>query len=420
MSGAQSSYVRPSSSSSSQKSSTQATARISTPNAAQNSQDNAKAKKSVQNLGNVKSLNAATRLIGGAVDALVAQEGEKSSFLFSLNIPIYGKNVLFSLKIEGNAAREAGNKVKIGGELQLGLMGQIELDAVFMKVEGYLRGAGFGFIESVGSNGAEAFGFIGLQIRQTVAKSSEKVANYIMNGQDRDALFKGMDKDEYVKGGFGAEVSAGFGASSGNKVVGSSAKYRESTASKYTSNGGSSSFKESSVHTKEYSLSGIHTARPSVGLAGKLQFQSEGRNKDVQGEVSGEVKMSAAQLNAVLVSTTWFSGLVTVFGQLVTKGANMFKGEGAQQVGQFVGMINTVNLGNVVGGHFTDAALKRLTEFSGVNIGHKVTIKAHNKSNKFGGEITLERFSDIEVGKNERAPVYLLIQNIDPVISIKF
>ena len=114
-------------------------------------------------------MDKAGSIVGGIIDALIPQEGEKASVEFNLNIPIHPSgNVLLSFRMTGEAERVKSNQVKLRTEIQLGVTGKMEIDAIFAKLEAHLRVAGLGYIETVGSNPKEAVGFIGLFVRQTM------------------------------------------------------------------------------------------------------------------------------------------------------------------------------------------------------------------------------------------------------------
>ena len=136
--------------------------------------------------------------------------------------------------------------------------------------------------------------------------------------------------------------------------------------------------------------------------------------------MEGEAKLSVEKLNTMLLTSTWVSCLVTVFGHLISKGADAFQGGTAQKVGAFVGKVRGISPGSIAQSHYADAALKRLKTFGGMNIGHKLAIKAKSSNGKLSGEISLERFQSMEFGKDKNSTVHLLLQNIDPVIKLLF
>ena len=174
--------------------------------------------------------------MGGVIDALVPRRGDKASVEFNMNIPIHPSNtVFFSLRLVGQAERDSANKVKLRNEIQLGVMGKVEIDAWIVDIEAHLRVAGIGYIEAVGSNGAEAFNFLGLAIRESVADYSETGANFLMGGATRDNLFKLMGTGEYAEAGLGIEASAGLSVSDNTDTDAAGASYRDTSATRYTS-----------------------------------------------------------------------------------------------------------------------------------------------------------------------------------------
>ena len=382
-------------------------------------QQNKQAQQGIKKLGTIKSLPQASQVVGNVVDVLVPQVGEKSSINLNLNIPIHPSgSIKLSFSVSGQVERVQSNQVKMRTEVQLGLLGEIKVNALFVELQAHLRAAGLGYIETVGSNGAEAFNFIGLLVRQTIAKKSEKVASYLMDGATRDSLFKGMGKGEYAEGGFGFDVSAGVGVRSGSEKADASAGYRKTVGTRYTSDQNSKNYRQSTIKSQEFRLSASYNARPSVNLSGSLKFNQEGSKQSIQAGVEGDAKMSAAQLDAIFISSTWLSGLASTFAGIVTQGSKSFQGSGLQKASALAGMIRKVNPATAVQNHYTAGALKRLSNFNGLNIGHKISINAGIDNGKPKGSITLERYSEVEYGNSPRSTVHLLLQNIDPVLSI--
>ena len=388
-----------------------------------NNQQIKKAKARSRNLGTVDSMDKASSIVGGMIDALVPQEGEKASIEFNLNIPIHPSgNILLSFRMKGEAQRIKSNKVQLRTEVQLGLLGKLGMDIGLAKLEAHLRVAGLGYIETVGSNGKEAVRFVGLFVRQTIAAKNEAAAEHVMKGRRRDGLFKGMGKGEYAEGGFGVEASTGLGVTNqlhhGRERGGVEAKLRHTQGTRYTSNQGSKNFHAEKTSATEGSFG--TSFEPGFGMKGKVRVEQQGANSSVEAEMSGTAELSVSELNTMLLTSTWVSRLVTVFGQVISKGAKVFQGGTGQKVGAFVGMIRNISPGSIVQSHYAAGALKRLKSFGGINIGHKLAIKAKSSNGKLSGEISLERFQSLEFGKDQNDTVHLLLKNIDPVIKMPF
>lgn len=382
--------------------------------------ENARATEGAKNLGQVDSLPAATGIIGGIIDALVPQEGDKAKVEFNMNIPIHPSNtVFFSLRLVGDAERGAEDKVKLRSEIQLGVMGKVEVDLFFVDLEAYLRVAGIGYIESTGGNGAEAFNFLGLAIRESVAAYNTDAADLLMSSSTRDKLFNDMGSGEYAEAGLGIEASAGMGASSGDSSQSIGGSFRSTSGNRYTSQEGSSNKSSNSVQLKEYALSGGYNGRPSMSFSGKIQHRQL-NGSSLGGGLSGQAKFNASELDAIFFSTTWVSGVISTFGQLITKGSNFFSGNEARQVGQFGSMISNIDPTSIVLSHYAHDALKQLSGFNGISIAHKVSVNAKVENGTFGGAFKIERVSEIEYGDGPRDRVHLLLQNIDPVVSVAF
>ena len=229
-----------------------------------------------------------------------------------------------------------------------------------------------------------------------------------------------MGTGEYAEAGLGIEASAGLSVSDNTDTDAAGASYRDTSATRYTSREGSASVREAAVRTQELALSGSFTGRPAVGLEGKVKYQTLRSGYSIEGSVSGDGKFSAAELDAILVSTNWVSGMMTTFSTLITRGSNMFDGNKQQRIGQMASLIRDTSVGSIVLSHYAHNALSQLQNFGGLNLGHKVTLKGNYTNGKFGGEFSLERFSEIEYGGGPTDRINLLLQNIDPVISVKF
>lgn len=382
-------------------------------------QQTQQARQITKNLGEVNSLPDAGGIIGNLIDVLIPQEGEKISMEFNLNIPIH-PNVSISFRLKGEASRETSNQVKLRTEVQLGVTGKLEVHLGIGKLQGFLRGAGLGYIETVGSDSEEAFGFISLLARQKIAECDQRIANIVMNQSARDDMFRNMGEGEYIEGGLGLEFGVGVGVQGRQEGSSVSGEVRYLQGSRYTSNEGSTDYQKQDTRSGSLSLQGSYNARPSLGLRGTLQYSTVGANETFEAGLEANADFSVAELDAVLVSTTWLSGLVGTFVNLISNGERMFQGRGPQKLGTFIGMIRNINPTTLVQYHYAAGALQRLSNYPGLQIGHKVSIKARMSNGKLGGEVSLERYSQIQYGGSAHDPIHVLLQNIDPVLKMEF
>ena len=243
--------------------------------------------------------------------------------------------------------------------------------------------------------------------------------NFIFNLRKIDSIYQGHPcriNTPWV------EASTGLGVTNqlhhGRERGGVEAKLRHTQGTRYTSNQGSKNFHAEKTSATEGSFG--TSFEPGFGMKGKVRVEQQGSNSSIEAEMSGTAELSVSELNTMLLTSTWVSRLVTVFGQVISKGAKVFQGGTGQKVGAFVGMIRNISPGSIVQSHYAAGALKRLKSFGGINIGHKLAIKAKSSNGKLSGEISLERFQSLEFGKDQNDTVHLLLKNIDPVIKMPF
>jgi hypothetical protein len=131
--------------------------------------------------------------------------------------------------------------------------------------------------------------------------------------------------------------------------------------------------------------------------------------------------MSVSEMNLLVGGTSYVGGLISSMAGLIsTSKANISDPNGARMAGSMASFCME-NAGLGVGVEMgTQQALQGLSNFNGVKIGHKLTVKASlDKNNKFGLEVTLEKVTTIEFGDNPRDTIYALVEDTQRVFQVK-
>ena len=163
-----------------------------------------------KDLGTINSLNEATSLVGSLIDALIPRNGDTASLSVNFNIPVHPL-VKITISLTGWAGRFGGNVI-LNSSIGLGAKLEGSVKALWLEMQAYLAVSGTGYIKAMGENGAEAFEFMGLAIREVVAQHNESIASYMMDSNERSTIISHMNDGEYAEVGLGVNVSAGASA----------------------------------------------------------------------------------------------------------------------------------------------------------------------------------------------------------------
>jgi hypothetical protein len=355
---------------------------------------------------------------GGLVDACLPNEGDKGKVQLAVNVPVDSSG---TIKVGFNFVTEAerdDNGVKIRAQLGGAVTASQEIPLYFVTLEAFARAEVFGFIEAYGDTSAEAFELMLLAIQRRIANQSETVAGALFDNAHIQAVQNHVDSDDYVESGLGGSFSAGAGVSdgSGDSLAGVGASVGGTTGTRLQSNG-RGGLNQLGVSTVEGALSGSF---PPFGLEGKVKGKwTEGQLSQVEAEVSGQHELDMDQLGTV-VGARWVSGVVGQLNSLITGGAGILNDDNAaRRVGGITSTLSQMSMSGSLAEGAAAQALNNL-EGVGVTIAHKITVKGQWDAAKgYGAEITLERVGGIQVGRNVRDRLYVLVENLQRVFQIK-
>lgn len=381
-------------------------------------------REAAEDLGTVDSLSTAGASCGAVIDALVPNNGDKAQVQLNLNIPIHPSgSVLFAFQLVGQCERDDAGAIKLRSELQLGVMGQIEIETWLVDFELFLRAAGLGYVESVGGSGAEAFRFIALAVRQQIADHNEDIADMILDGRTADGWTRQMGDGEYAELGMGLDVSAGVALSGGGSDgpdATAQGGYRYLSGERVTNGDGDGRLETHDTSQHEFRGAVTIHGTPETAVQGKVTAASlDDQLSKVEGEIQGDVAFDASELSAALVGSDWLSGVVEALGRIISQGRSAFSDEPARLAGQLADLVTDISPSDLALSNVAAGALDRLSSFNGINVGHMITAKASWEQGRgLSWELVLERTGRIEFGDNPRDRVYMLLENIDRVFRL--
>jgi hypothetical protein len=374
-------------------------------------------KTAVKDMGTVRSLDGKfSRTAGALLDAMLPNEGDKGKAQINVNVPVDASGtvrVSFEFVVEAEREHDGvKGRIQIGG----GVSAKKEIDLYFMSAEVFAQAMVFGYMESSGDSSAEMFDLMLLGIQQRVASVSTTVADAVFNARQMQQIVKNMDKDDYVESGLGASLSGGAGVAGSEKQQEASAGVSGQTGTRLSSDG-KGGLKSDGVSQIQGQIQGI--AEP-FGMSGKLagKFQN-GQLHALEAELSGEAMLGAHELNELVMGGRWLSGMIGKLGGIVGGGAGLIQDKNAaRRVGGLATFIRDSSGAGVLAEAASAKAISKL-QGMGVKLGHKLTVKGSWEGGKYGLDLSLERVSQIEYGKNPRDLVYVLVENVQRVFRIK-
>ena len=370
-----------------------------------------------------------TKAAGALLDAVVPQPGDKSKVQLNFNIPagnlpgtfISGQFTLEAERTQAEPGKPASAQTKVRTEVGIGVMTKADL----WLVEVFAKAMLFGYMEAQGDNGFEVFRLYDLIMYKAVAAVSQAAADCVWGKGLPEAVRKDVvkgndDKDDYVEGGFAGEFSVGASAKVGTQDRSVTGSRRASAGSKYYATDPNKGKKTSSIKT---------TLGLSIGDWGGEVYVDE---KSEQGQGSGgEVSISASRM-IELGSFAEMVGDSRKFAELAGQQLSKIAGQTlklingvsalqnkqatkGQTVGGLVGMVGSFSMGS---GLAKTAAIDKLKNARGIvgKIGQKFTIKiSWGMGSPTKVEISLDRASLMERGKNANDPIYVAIENISNI-----
>lgn len=369
----------------------------------------------VSDMGSVKTLDGGfCGKAGTVVDALVPDVGQSGKVTVNVNVPV-APAVNIGLEMVASAERdEKGIKVRF----QLG--GTVTAVADAWILEAWATAKIYGYIEAYGDSGSECFRLMLLGVQQRIAGASSKLADAMFDGKFIKDTINNMDDDDYVETGLGASLSAGVGTAPGIEGGAQASGAAEASIGTKLSKGKNGKLQKEDV--MQWSV-GLGFEKEPFSFEGK--FTAKEKAKAFEGcevEISAKESLSIGELDKV-INKQLISGLVTNMVGAVRGTSGMFQKNPttAQKVGSFANFLSGQTGAGLAVQSGTHAALSRAGgSFAGLKVGHKITVKgALSGEGKPSLEIKLERTSEIQFGANPRSKVFVLLENVQPVFSVK-
>lgn len=364
----------------------------------------------VNNLGEISTFGDAFYSRAGAVlDALLPNQGDKGKVQINVNLPV-NSNVRVSFQFVCEGERNAdGLKARV--EVGAGVTATVDL----WVAEAFARAMVFGYLESQGDNGQEVFRFMSLALYERVASVSRDAADYVWGRSFRRRSRGMMDEGDYVESGMGVEFAAGLSADGGNQAVG--AGVRASTGTRITAAG-----------SQDVNMIAGKLALTAAPWSGELGVQLTGGQGNESGELSFSLARTANMLDFAGVledgsiqtlMIDWCARALSTARSLIARTNGAQGQDMARRVGAIAGMVRSNSFGMNIG---SAAALRglgqQLRSLNSHNLGQKLTIKLGVTPNNVSFQADLERTTQIEFGANDRAPVYVNLENSSTMISI--
>lgn len=381
-------------------------------------------RRATHDMGEIQGLDSGfARSAGAVLDALLPNVGDKGKVQIDVNIPVGASgNVKVSFEFIAEAEREGEGvkgRVQIGG----GITAQTKADLYFCTVDAFARAMVFGYMEASGDSSAEMFDLLVLGLQQRVYGVSQQIANAVFDKKLVKETIRGMDEDDYVESGVGLDVSAGAsikgrggeGEGEGGPDVKGGVKVQ---TGKKLMRGHGTDLEETPVSQVEVSVSG--KADP-FEIEGKLTAKwEEGEFAALEGELSGKAPLDGEKLEDLVMAGEWFSGTITQLGSIIGGGAGLLEDhDAARKAGGLARFVLDCSGVGMVAKGASKEAIEKL-EGMGVEVSHKLTLKgAWEKEKGYSLQIDLERSNEIKYGEDEKALVYVLVENVQRVFRIK-
>lgn len=364
----------------------------------------------VRNLGEISSFGDAFYSRAGAVlDALLPDQGDKGKVQININLPV-NANVRVSFRFVCEGERSASG-VKARIEVGAGVTATVDL----WVAEAFAQAMAFGYLEAQGDTGEEVFRFMSLALYERVASVSADAADYVWGRSFRRRSQRMMDGDNYVESGLGVELSAGLSADGGDQQVGAGVR-------------ASSGTRISAAGTQSVSMLSGKLAVTSSPWSGEVALQLSGGEGNESGQLSfslardTDITSFASVLEDGSIQTLmldWAAGVVSSASRLISRTSGAQSQSLARRVGAIAGLVRSNSLGLNIG---SAAALRGLAQslraLNTVNMGQKLSITLGVTPSQVSFQADLERTSQIELGRNARAPVYVSLENSSMIVSI--
>ncbi|MFT5680455.1 MAG: hypothetical protein ACI8RZ_001361 [Myxococcota bacterium] len=375
-------------------------------------------KEALENFGEVSQLDDGfAKTAGAVIDTLVPSVGSKGRMQLNVNVPVDAtKTVTVGLEFIGDVERDAKG-IKLRLQLGGGVRASKEIDAYIATIEAFAQAKVFGYMESHGSGGTQSFNQILLGIHHQISSVSTDIADALFSAQTIASTKGEMGDDDYVESGLGVDLSAGLSVDVGEDGMASGAgNVGASTGTKLSMKDGKLVEESSRTVT-----GGVKFIADPFTVVGALSGKWAGDGLDsVTALLTGDAMVDVEQLNMALIGGQWFSGVFDSLSDCITGGSGLLAdGNAARKAGALAQFVNNNSGLGVAAEAGTAKALKSLSGFNGVKLGHRLNVQAKwSTSNGFGLDISMDRVSKIEFGDAPTDLVYVVLENIQELFKV--
>jgi hypothetical protein len=380
---------------------------------------------SAHQLGEVDSIRGMQSTVGGLLDVLVPLPGTKKKIEFKVDVAC-SPVVSVGLKYGSYVERADDGKLKVKTTVEFGAKATADL----WVAEAVIQASVGGYVEAMGSSGAQIMDLVGLAIHQSISAVSSAAAGYVFGEDYAEDVRDEMDDDDFIESGITAGVSGGLSAGVGSEDV----------AVKAEASAGASG-KLGVKHTKagsEVVASGDASAKLKATVSGKLPGSDwagtgtivgvAGAGKSPTGEVSFDLSRQAnmAQFTDSLQSgqfqehlLLWLDGAVSLISGAVGSHLSMDTG-GERNVGALLADMATVSVGaSVAGSGLLSSVQDKLGTTVGAEMKQALNIKLKWSSGTAKLDMDLSRASKLKVAASiKAAKIEVLIENLMRLVKI--
>ena len=304
-----------------------------------------------------------------------------------------------------------------------GVRGSTKTDLYLATFEAFAQAKVFGYMETAAANGVKSFEQILLGIHHQIKGVSEDVAGWLFTDEQIEGFTAGMRDDDYVEQGLGLEVSAGAslsvedGDEDQDDSVSLSATGGTTVGTRLTKNDDGLDEDDTRTVTGGTKL----IASPFVANGSLTGRWVNGKMDSIKGAFTGDAMVSVEDLNAALVGSQWFSGMFNAISDCITGASGLLDDENAaRKVGSLASFVvgnSGLGVGAEVG---TQKALKGLSDFNGVSIGHRLNVDVGwSESKGMEMKISLGRVSKIAFGDAPTDTVYVALENLQELFHLE-
>lgn len=369
-----------------------------------------RAQQASRDLGRQRSMSGFCTGAGALVDGIVPSDGSEAGLRINANFPLVASgNVTAGLEFRIEAERDA-DKVKIRTQLGATITGRADL----WLVEAWARAQVYGYIEAEGNNGAECVRMMMYAIRQRVAQASDRLANAMFDQRFVADTEAGMQGEDYVESGLGAEVSGGVGTPGGDAGVGARASGEGGTRIGRGDDGRMQGRQSRTVRV------GVTIAEDPFELEGQLELKwLNGQFHEGEIELTGTAELDLEKLEHC-VGPEFMGGMVGALAGTLTRQNGLVAGDAnaARQIGGATDFILGCNAARLGGAAAVQALATRYPNvpIQELSAAYALTLKSKwDASGNAEFFMRLARQTQFQIGESERSPFYLELSSLTPL-----